>query len=397
MLRVGLSGGIGSGKSTVAREFRDLGAVIVDSDAVAREVLTVGTPGLARVRERFGEAVMCADGSLNRPALAAEVFGDAEARADLEAITHPLIGQRTAEIMASVQPGQVVVHDVPLLVEKHMGSAYHLVVIVDTPMPDRLARLVEQRGMTEADARARIAHQASDAQRRTAADVLLDNSGSNEELLAQVHDLWRERLVPLAENLRLGRRHRRSDLPILIPYDEEWPLAAERLIERISRALGERAPEIEHVGSTSVPGLPARDVIDLQVGVADLRSADDPTFVEALTKLGFPRSEGNSLDYPKDLLPDPSLWVRRFHGSSDPKRIVHLHIRELGSAGWQYALLYRDWLRSDASARDDYLAEKQRLAAECASGDEYRELKEPWFNRVWPRMQAWAQRNNWQA
>lgn len=395
MLRVGLSGGIGSGKSTAARRFRELGAVVIDSDAIARQVLAPGTVGLSRVRDRFGADVLAADGTLDRPALAARVFGDTEARAELEAITHPLISERTREILAE-HPRDVVVHDVPLLVEKHFEANYHLVVIVDAPVPVRLARLMETRGMSEADARARMAHQATDEQRRNAADVLLDNSGAAQSLVESVNQLWDERLKPLADNLLAGRRHRRADLPILVPYDERWPQAADRIIGRIGRALGERVPELEHVGSTSVPGLPARDVIDIQVGVPELRAADDPAFVQTLTELGFPRSEGNSMDYPKDLLPDPSLWIKRFHGSCDPGRIVHLHVRELGSAGWQYALLYRDWLRGDASARDDYLAEKERLVRECASGEEYRELKEPWFNSVWDRMQSWAQRNNWQ-
>ncbi|HYO85525.1 MAG TPA: dephospho-CoA kinase [Dermatophilaceae bacterium] len=396
MLRVGLSGGIGSGKSTVARRFEELGAILIDADAVAREVLATGTTGLAKVTERFGAQVLAPDGSLDRSALGARVFGDADSRESLEAITHPLIAARTIELVSRAEPGRVVVHDVPLLVEKHMGAHYHLVVIVDTPTTTRLARLVESRGMSEADARARMAHQASDDQRRSAADVLLDNGTTREALLEQVDRLWRERLVPYADNLVHGRRHRRGEIPVLVPYDEAWPTTAERITERICRVLGERAPEVEHVGSTSVPGLPARDLIDLQLGVADLRAADEPDFVAALTELGFPRSEGNAMDYPKDLLPDPSLWIKRFHGSSDPARVVHLHIREIGSAGWQYALLYRDWLRADSAARDDYLAEKERLAREAVSAEAYRELKEPWFNAIWPRMQAWAQKTGWQ-
>lgn len=396
MLRVGLSGGIGSGKSTVARRLKTLGAVVIDADAIAREVLAPGTEGLAQVKETFGDSVIGPDGALDRASLASRVFGDPEARAELEAITHPLIGRRTEEILAA-HPDDIVVHDVPLLVEKHFEDRYHLVVIVDAPVATRVARLTESRRMPEADAVARMAHQATDDQRRAAADVVIDNSGPQEQLHETIDRLWHERLVPFDDNLRHGRRFRRADLPILVPYDERWPATAERIIRRICRVLGEAVPELEHVGSTSVPGLPARDVIDIQLGVPDLRAADDPAFVSALTALGFPRSEGNAMDYPKDLLPDPSLWIKRFHGSSDPGRIVHLHIRELGSAGWQYALLYRDWLRADASARDDYLAEKERLIAECSTGEEYRELKEPWFNAVWTRMQSWAQRTGWQA
>lgn len=394
MLRIGLTGGIGSGKSTVARRLTELGALVVDADAVAREVLARGSVGLARVVERFGEGILAPDGSLDRSALARQVFGDEQSRRDLEAITHPLVAERVAATIDAAPREQVVVYDVPLLTEKRLGSAYHVVIVVEADVPIRLARLAE-RGLGEADARARMEHQATDEQRRRAADVVLSNNGTVEELVAKVDELWRLRLAPYNDNLLHGRRHRRTSVPTLVPYDEGWPAAAERIAERIAAAMGEKTPQIEHVGSTSVPGLPARDVMDLQLGVADLHDADDPEFVRILTELGFPRSDGNSMDTPKDLLPDPSLWIKRFHGSSDPARIVHLHVRELGSAGWHYALLQRDWLRADASAREDYLREKERLTGEVSSGDEYREAKEPWFNRVWPRMQAWAQKSGW--
>lgn len=397
MLRVGLTGGIGSGKSTVARRLCALGALVIDADAVAREVVAPGTPGLAAIVTRFGAHVLQEDGSLNRAALASQVFGNAEARRELESMIHPLVQARTAEMIADAPQDQVVVYDVPLLVENRLGVGYHLVMVVTAKPAIRIARLAEHRGMSESDVRARMDHQATDDQRRAAADILLENNGGVEDLVAAVDELWRQRLQPYNDNLRLGRRHRRTGVPQLVPYDDRWPQTAERIIDRICHALGERAPEMEHVGSTSVPGLPARDVIDLQLGVADLRDADDPDFVRALTRLGFPRSEGNTMDTPKDLLPDPSLWIKRYHGSSDPGRAVHLHVRELGSAGWQYAMLQRDWLRADTSAREDYLQEKERLIAEVGSGDEYREQKEPWFNAVWPRMQAWAQKHGWQA
>ncbi len=395
-MRVGLTGGIGSGKSTVSRRLRELGALVVDADAVAREVVAPGTPGLAAIVERFGQEMVQDDGSLNRAALASHVFGNGEARRDLERITHPLVQDRTRQIIDEAPQDQVVVYDVPLLVEGRLGVGYHLVVVVTAKPAIRIARLAEQRGMSEADVRARMDHQASDEQRRAAADILLENNDTEGALVESVDALWRDRFQPYDENLRLGRRHRRTGVPQLVPYDERWPRTAERIIDRIVYSLGERAPEMEHIGSTSVPGLPARDVIDLQLGVPSLKDADDPAFVRALTELGFPRSEGNSMDTPKDLLPDPSLWIKRYHGSSDPCRAVHLHVRELGSAGWQYAMLQRDWLRSDASAREDYLAEKERLIGDVGSGDEYREQKEPWFNAVWPRMQAWAQKNGWQ-
>ncbi|CAN5438385.1 hypothetical protein BH23ACT6_BH23ACT6_03220 [soil metagenome] len=196
MLRVGLSGGIGSGKSTVARRLAELGAVIIDSDVIAREVLAPGSTGLSRVAQRFGGQVIDQAGNLNRPALGKIVFAQESARRDLEAITHPLIARRTAELFAHAGSRDIVVHDVPLLVEKAMGPAYHLVVIVHAPAAERLRRLRDDRGMSEADAQARIESQADDSARRAAADVWLENTGAWRELERRVDELWAMRLVP---------------------------------------------------------------------------------------------------------------------------------------------------------------------------------------------------------
>jgi len=194
-VRIGLTGGIGSGKSTVSRLLADHGAVIVDADAIAREVVEPGTPGLAAVVDAFGPEVLAADGSLERPALAAVVFGDPEARRRLDAIVHPLVRARATEVAAAAPPGAVVVHDVPLLVETGQAAAYDLVLVVETDPDIRVARLV-QRGLTAEDARARMAAQATDEQRRAVADVVLDNSGTPDELAAQVDRLWAERVAP---------------------------------------------------------------------------------------------------------------------------------------------------------------------------------------------------------
>jgi dephospho-CoA kinase len=198
VLRIGLTGGIGSGKSTVSRLLAGRGAVIVDADVIAREVVEPGTPGLAAVVEAFGDTVVAADGSLDRPSLARVVFGDPEARARLDGIVHPLVRARAAEVAAGAPPDAVVVHDVPLLAETGQASAYDLVVVVEADPETRIARLV-QRGLTAEDARARIAVQATDEERRAIADVLLDNSGSPEVLAVQVDRLWAERVVPAAD------------------------------------------------------------------------------------------------------------------------------------------------------------------------------------------------------
>jgi dephospho-CoA kinase len=197
VLRIGLTGGIGSGKSTVSALLAARGAVIVDADRIAREVVEPGTPGLARIVETFGERILAADGSLDRAALAAVVFADAQARSQLDAIVHPLVRARAVELTAAVPPGAVVVNDVPLLVETGQTSSYDLVLVVQADPATRVSRLV-QRGLTAEDAHARIAAQASDDQRRAVADVVLDNSGTLEELAEQVDRFWAERVVPVA-------------------------------------------------------------------------------------------------------------------------------------------------------------------------------------------------------
>jgi len=196
VLRIGLTGGIGSGKSTVSRLLAEHGAVIVDADAIAREVVEPGTPGLAAIVEAFGISILAADGSLDRPALAAVVFADPEARKRLDAIVHPLVRARAAEVAAAAPADAVVVNDVPLLVETGQAGSYDLVLVVEADPATRVARLV-QRGLTAEDARARMAAQATDEQRRAVADVVLDNSGTPEELEAQVDRFWADRVAPV--------------------------------------------------------------------------------------------------------------------------------------------------------------------------------------------------------
>lgn len=195
MLRIGLTGGIGSGKSTVAGLLATRGARIVDADRIAREVVEPGTPGLEAVVAAFGPGVLNCDGALDRPALAAIVFADPTARRRLDAIVHPLVRARAAELAAAAPPGAVVVQDVPLLVETGQAGSFDLVLVVEADLDTRVRRLVG-RGLSEDDARARIAAQATDEQRRAVADVVLDNSGTVEELEAQVDRFWTERVAP---------------------------------------------------------------------------------------------------------------------------------------------------------------------------------------------------------
>ncbi|HBF80174.1 MAG TPA: dephospho-CoA kinase [Streptomyces sp.] len=192
MLKVGLTGGIGAGKSEVSRLLVSYGAVLVDADRIAREVVEPGTPGLASVVEMFGPGILTADGTLDRPALGAIVFADSDRLATLNAIVHPLVGARSAELERAAGPDAVVVHDVPLLTENGLAPLYDLVVVVDATPGTQLDRLVRLRGMTEEDARARMAAQATREERLAVADLVVDNDGPLEELEPQVRAVWSE-------------------------------------------------------------------------------------------------------------------------------------------------------------------------------------------------------------
>ncbi|MFF0410155.1 dephospho-CoA kinase [Kitasatospora sp. NPDC004745] len=192
MLKIGLTGGIGAGKSEVSRLFAARGAVIVDSDVIAREVVAPGTAGLAAVVAEFGPEVLRPDGALDRPALGAVVFADPDRLRALNAVVHPLVRARSAELEAAAAPDAVVVHDVPLLAENGLAPLYDLVVVVDAADEVRVGRLVELRGMTEEEARARMAAQASRADRLAIADVVIDNGGPLDALEARVEEVWAE-------------------------------------------------------------------------------------------------------------------------------------------------------------------------------------------------------------
>ena len=191
MHKIGLTGGIGAGKSTVARLLAEHGAIVVDADALAREVVAPGTEGLREVVEEFGEGVLREDGSLDRPALAKIVFNDPDKRRALEGITHPKIGERTKELFDSAGEDDVVVHDVPLLVELNMAGLYEAVIVVEAPDDVRLERL-EARGLGRQEAADRIRSQADPEQRRAVATVVVDNAGDEDALRARVDEVWEQ-------------------------------------------------------------------------------------------------------------------------------------------------------------------------------------------------------------
>src|SRR3954454_2003781 len=191
-MRVGLTGGIASGKSTVARILVELGAVLIDGDALAREVVARGTPGLAQVIEEFGDELLTAAGDLDRPALGRIVFSDQAARRRLEAITHPLIFERYAELEAAAPPDAIVVHDIPLLAESGRADSFDAVIVVDVPAELQIERMVRDRGWTREEAESRIAAQASREDRLAIATYVIANVGSLDELRARVEDVYAE-------------------------------------------------------------------------------------------------------------------------------------------------------------------------------------------------------------
>ncbi|RKN18729.1 dephospho-CoA kinase [Micromonospora musae] len=390
MLMVGLTGGIGSGKSAVARRLAERGAVLIDADRIAREVVAPDTPGLAEIVESFSSRVLAADGTLDRAALGAIVFADEAARRRLEEITHPRVRSRTAELAAAAAPDAIVVNDVPLLVEVGLVPTYHLVVVVETAVPIRLERLARDRGMDRAEAERRIAAQADDARRRAAADALLSNDGSLTDLHAAVDALWSGRLLPYERNVR--ERRVAPQQAQLVDYDPTWPRQYARLAARIRHALAPADLRIDHIGSTAVPGLAAKDVIDVQLTVATLDEAD-ATIAQRLADAGFPRMSGEWWDDPRPA--GRGRWEKRLHGSADPGRPVRLHVRVADSPGWRYALLMRDHLRADPGQRSAYLLFKQELADSAPESAGSPTAGDPWFDEEYLRAEEWAAQTGW--
>jgi dephospho-CoA kinase len=386
MLRIGLTGGIGAGKSTVSATFGECGGIVVDGDVIAREVVEPGTEGLAQLVEAFGDDILLPDGALNRPALAAKAFVDDEKRAMLNGIVHPLVARRREEILSSVSGDAVVVEDIPLLVETGLAPLFPLVVVVTADEQTRVERLIK-RGMEEADARARIKAQAPEDQRRAIADVLLDNSGSQDELVEKARDLWYTRVLPLAHNIR--SRECAPTVYQLVPYRAAWSDDARRIIKRLQMACGDKAVRIDHIGSTAVEGMEAKDVIDIQITVKSLGVADEIN--DALADVGYPRCDHITED--RAHTDDDALWRKRIHCSADPGRPANVHIRVDGWPGQQFALLFCDWLTANPDVQQDYVAVKRQ----ALSAADYADAKEPWFADAYSRAWQWANRTGWRS
>ncbi|GAC55956.1 dephospho-CoA kinase [Gordonia hirsuta DSM 44140 = NBRC 16056] len=306
---MGLTGGIGAGKSTVAKTFVAHGAYHIDADRIAREVVEPGTEGLAALVEAFGSEILDDEGALDRAALATRAFADAQSTQKLNSITHPLIGARTAELIAAAPADAVILHDVPLLVEGSLAPLYDAVIVVHTPADLRFDRLVNRRGMDPADARQRIDAQASDEQRRAVADIWLDNSGTPEELAAQALTVWNERIVPLRDHHSAGTSPELPTIPVEV--DPAWGAVGARLVNRLWALLGAGAVAIAHVGPTAdgASGPPVVPVLDLDVIVADEAAAQ--AAAEVLSANGFAPLPGES---------------GRVHVAADPGRPARVRI-----------------------------------------------------------------------
>ena len=384
--------------------FSELGGIVVDGDVISREVVEPGTEGLAKLVDAFGERILSDDGSLNRPALATIAFSDDEKRQTLNGIVHPLVAERRSELIASAvqaEKNPVIVEDIPLLVESGMAPMFPLVVIVNADEDLRVKRLIEHRGFSEQDARARIAAQATEEQRRAVADVWLDNSGSTGELVEQARALWHQRILPFAHNLDGGEPARSQ--PVLVKHDPSWPDQASRIVARLNTACGHRAVRIDHIGSTAVPFMDAKDVIDVQVTVASLDAADE--LAEALTGTGYVRMpvtadeskpDARSTVAEFDHTNSASLWHKRVHCSADPGRPTNVHVRVDGWPNQQFALLLVDWLAANPDAQHEYLSVK-RQAEQSSNGsiEAYVVGKEPWFSNAYRRAWDWADGSRW--
>ncbi|MCZ4549260.1 dephospho-CoA kinase [Gordonia rubripertincta] len=305
MIRVGLTGGIGAGKSTVARTLTERGAYLIDADVIAREVVAPGTEGLAQLVAAFGEDILQSDGALDRAALAAKAFVDDEQRKKLNGITHPLVGARAFELLEAAPADAIVLQDIPLLVENGSAPFFHLVVIVHADEDVRLERLTGQRGMPEDDARARIKSQASVEDRRAVADVWLDNSGTPDDLAALAAALWDERLVPYEGNLR--NRICAPQSSEEVEPRPEWTVQATRLTNRLRVIGGDKIADVVHIGPTAASAGPAPDVLDFEVRLADGKTPAD--VAELLADGGFPQR---------------SVGV---HANADPGRAVSITLK----------------------------------------------------------------------
>ncbi|TYC98704.1 dephospho-CoA kinase [Arthrobacter echini] len=305
MLRIGLTGGIAAGKSVVARHFRDLGAVLVDADVLARAALEPGSEGLHEVVAAFGASVLGADGGLDRAMLGRLVFADDRAREQLNGIVHPRVRSAAAQLIAAAPQDAIVVEDIPLLVETGQAPRFHLVVVVDAPDEERVARMVEQRSMGRSDALQRIAAQASREERLREADAVLVNDAALDDLLAATRALWHGRVVPFRDNLAAPRP------AVLPPSTTEGLAGTSALGRRIVAKLEASLPE-----GTALPAVldeavrtASDDVAATSIRLPLRRASKSAQVSLALAAAGFPRAADRD---------HPGAGPEAVHRSADP-------------------------------------------------------------------------------
>lgn len=391
LLHIGLTGGIGAGKSTVAAIFAELGAQIIDADKLAHEVLEPGSSALAEIGEVFGSEFINSAGELERGALGAYVFNNPEQLKKLNAIVHPAVAKLTKDRVAELPADAVIVHDVPLIAENDLKANYHLVFVAQCPQQIRMDRLTQERGMSLENARSRIAAQANDEQRRKIADALIPTHGSIETTRAAVEKLWQERVLPMQRNMMQNTRSPHSPQVRLLPNPPEprsWQVQAQQLMDRIIVVLKDVGLQVgtdftvDHIGSTAIGGIWAKDVLDVQLQV--INESAQERISQALIAGGFPGQP--AFDYAKSGWPAGAgnRVPKMFHANADPAREVHIHIRAVDSLAASYALNFVKLHRQSLIQRDRYAQLKAQLLRTTANRAEYADRKEAYFDDVWP-------------
>lgn len=386
-----MTGGIAAGKSTITSILAEHGAVVIDSDRIAREVVEPGSVGIDQVKSRFGTDVLHKDGSLNRAAMGQIVFADSAARGDLEQIIHPLIARRGAELLAQSADDAIVVHDVPLLVERDLGARYHLVLVVLASLEKRIERMIRDREMSLEQAQSRIASQADDDERRLVADDVIHADVTVDRTRAALERWWQNRVLPYHANLQHGVRAPRDRSVRLVPPPgppRTWRVQAMSVVKRLQWVLAGHDVSIEHIGSTSIPGLWSKDVIDIQIQLRDWESVQEVGALLAAAgfpgKPSFDNAKARWLDVPdSDTGGAASKWLA---ANADQGRAVNLHVRPAGSDSSRYALDFRDLLRCDPLARADYAQFKAKTARVHTRSDHYALAKERYFKEIWPQL-----------
>lgn len=372
VFQIGLTGAIAAGKSTVAAMFARLGCKIIDADEIAREVVQPGASALEQIVARFGSQIINASGNLDRGGLGRIVFNDSRALQDLNQIVHPAVARRTAELVAELNPGDVVVHDVPLIAENQLENRYHLVVVAQAPEPVRLKRLVDRRGMSPADALARIRAQASDTDRARIADYIVDTSGSIETTRASLTHLFEGRIRTFAQNINQGRPAPRQGIRLLPGpgAPRTWSVQAQQIAARIefalqSRCTGSRVDlQIDHVGSTAIPGMWGQDIIDLQLVLPP--GADIAGVQERLRAAGYPHQ-------PQASIGSSGIYL---HQSADPGRAVNLYVYTAQALEQESGPKFVARLNESLRLRTEYAALKAQLVREgVGAGDYVRQLR----------------------